>query len=94
MNLGIAYHERGTQQGYEAAEAEYIEALPLASASGEVDLLGDVLFNLAQLLYFSMGDSRNARQEAASAAEAYGRAGSAKEAWARELMDEIDRTNR
>jgi tetratricopeptide (TPR) repeat protein len=93
MNLGIAYQERGTKQGYEAAEAEYREALPLAYGWDEPDLIGDVLLNLAQLLYYYMGDYRNAWQEAASAAEAYRRAGSAKESWARELMDEIDRAN-
>jgi tetratricopeptide (TPR) repeat protein len=93
MNLGIAYEERKTQQGYEAAEAEYREALPLASASGEAKLLGDVLFQHAQLLYYYKGDYRKAREEAVSAAEAYRRAGSANESWARELVDEIDRAS-
>ncbi len=90
MNLGIAYQEQRTQQGYEAAEAEYREVLPLASASGEPELLGDVLFNLAQLLHYCMGNRQDAREEAVSAAEAYGRAGSTKESWVQELIDEID----
>ena len=90
MNLGIAYQSRGTPQGYEAAEAAYREALPSAQDWDEPDLLGDVLFNLAQLLYFYMGRYRDARAEAVTAAEAYRRAGSAKELWARELISEID----
>jgi hypothetical protein len=60
MNIGITYQERGTEQGYEAAEAEYRGALPPASASGEAELLGDVLFNLAQLLFYLMACPRDA----------------------------------
>lgn len=90
MNLGIASQSRGTQHGYEAAETEYREALPLAQEWDEPDLLGDVLFNLAQLLYYYMGNLQDAREEAVSAAEAYERAGSAKEDWARDLITEID----
>ena len=56
----------------------------------ELELLGDVLFNLAQLLYYCMGNRQDAREEAISAAEAYSSAGSAKESWARELIGEID----
>ncbi len=94
MNLGIAYQSRETQQGYEAAETEYREALPLASDSGETDLLGDVLFNLAQLHYYYMGNSTDALEEAAAAAEAYADAGDTKkESWARELIDKA-RTDR
>jgi tetratricopeptide (TPR) repeat protein len=94
MNIGIAHQERGTQQGYEAAESEYRQAVTLASDSGEPDVLGDVLFNLAQLLYYHMDDYRSIRVEATSAAEAYRRAGSAKEFWVREMLDEIDRGGR
>ncbi|MBA4115216.1 MAG: hypothetical protein H0X71_02010 [Rubrobacter sp.] len=90
MNLGIAYQERRTLEGFEAADAQYREALPLASTSGEPELLGDVLFNLAQLLFYYMGNNRDAREAAVSAAEAYERAGSAKEPLAREVIDEID----
>jgi hypothetical protein len=90
MNIGITYQERGTEQGYEAAEAEYRGALPPASASGEAELLGDVLFNLAQLLFYLMACPRDARTEAASAAEAYGSVGSTKESWAQQLISEID----
>ena len=86
MNLGLAYQSRGTRQGYEAAETAYREALPLARNWNEPD----VLFNLAQLLYFYVGRYRDARAEAVSAAEAYGRAGSAKESWVRDLISEID----
>ena len=91
MNLGIAYQSRETQQGYEAAETEYRDALPLASASGEPELLGDMLFNLAQLLYYYVGNRRVAREEATEATEAYASAGSIKESWVRELLDEIDK---
>lgn len=90
MNIGIAYQEQGMEQGYEAAEAEYRDALSLAAASGETELLGEVLFNLAQLLFYLMARPRDARTEAASAVEAYGSAGSAKESWARDLINEID----
>jgi len=90
MNLGIAYQSRGTLQGHEAAETAYREALPLAQNWDEPDLLGDVLFNLAQLLYFYVGRYRDARAEAITATEAYGRAGSSKESWARDLISEID----
>ena len=43
-----------------------------------------------ELLYYDMDDCQGAREEAASAAAAYGRAASTKESWARELMNEID----
>jgi tetratricopeptide (TPR) repeat protein len=89
MNLGIVYQSRGTWQGYEAAEAAYREALPLAQNWDEPDLLGDVLLNLARLL-FHVGRYRDSRTEAVTAAEAYGRAGSAKQSWARDLISEID----
>jgi tetratricopeptide (TPR) repeat protein len=90
MNIGICYQDLGTDQAYEAAEAEYLEALPLAVAWGEPELLGDVLFNLAQLLFYFMGRPREARTRAVSAAEAYGRAGSAKETLAWDLISKID----
>ena len=90
MNLGIAHQNYGTRQGNETAEVEYREAVTLASGWDEPDLLGDVLFNLAQFLFHLAGRPRDARTEAVSAAEAYGRAGSAKESWARDLISEID----
>jgi tetratricopeptide (TPR) repeat protein len=94
MNLGIVNQERGTEQGYKAADAEYGEALALASASDETSLPGDVLYDLAQHHYYRVGDYRHAREEAASAAEAYRLAGSTeKDSCARQLMDEIDRAN-
>lgn len=43
-----------------------------------------------ELLYYDMGDRQGAREEAVSAAAACGRAGSTKESWVRELMNEID----
>lgn len=92
MNLGIAYQSRETRQGYETAEAAYREALPLARNWDEPDLLGDVLFTLARLLFQLMGRPRDARTEAVAATEAYGHAGSAKESWARDLISEIDDT--
>lgn len=90
MNLGLCYQDRRTQQGYEAAETEYREALRLAQEWDEPDLIGDVLFNLAQLLYYYMASLQEAREEAVSAAEAYGHAGSAKETWTLNLIDKID----
>lgn len=88
MNLGIAYQNRGTQQGFEAAEAEYREALPLAYSWDEPELTGDVLLNLARLLRHYKANDPGAREAAVSAAKAYGRAGNAiKESWARELID-------
>lgn len=90
MNLGLCYQDRSTQHGYEAAETEYREALPLAQEWEEPDLIGDVLFNLAQLLYYYIGNLQDAREEAVSAAEAYGHARSAKETWALDLIDKID----
>lgn len=90
MNLAIAHQNRGTRQGYVAAEDEYREAVTLASGWDEPGLLGDVLFNLAQFLCYLAGRPRDARAEAVTAAEAYRRAGSAKESWARDLIKEID----
>lgn len=90
MNLAIAHQNRGTRQWYEAAENMYREAATLVSGWDEPDLLGDVLFNLAQFLFYLTGRVGDARTEAVSAAEAYGRAGSAKESWARGLISEID----
>ena len=90
MNLGLCYQDRGTQHGYEAAEAKYREALLLAQEWDEPDLIGDVLFNLAQLLYYYVGSLQDAREEAVSAAEAYGHAGSAKETWVLDLITKID----
>ncbi len=90
MNLAIAHQNRRTRQWYEAAENRYREAATLASGWDEPDLLGDVLFNLAQFLFYLTGRVGDARTEAVSAAEAYGRAGSAKESWARGLISEID----
>ncbi len=90
MNLGLCYQDRGTQHGHEAAEIKYREALPLAKEWDEPDLIGDVLFNLAQLLYYYVGSLQDAREEAVSAAEAYGRAGSAKETWVMDLIGQID----
>lgn len=92
MHIGIAHQDRETPQGYQAAEAEYQEALSLADGWDEPDLLGDVAFNLAHLLFY-LGRSQGARQEAISAAEAYGRAGSTKESRARDLISEIDNAN-
>ena len=88
MNLGSVHQNREMQDGYEAAEAEYREALPLAL--GEPELLGDVRFNLAQLLFYHMAYPHDARMEAVSAAEAYMQSGSSKESWARDLIAEID----
>lgn len=88
MNLGIVHQNRETRKGCEAAEVEYREALPLAL--GEPELLGDVRFNLAQLLFYLMARPRDALTEAGSATEAYGRSGSEKESWARDLVAEID----
>lgn len=90
MNLGLCYQDSRTQQGYEAAETKYREALPLAQEWDEPDLIGDVLFNLAQLLYYYMDSPQDAREEAVSAAEAYGRAASAKETWVLDLIGKID----
>ena len=90
MNLAIAQQNRGTRQGNEAAEGEYREAVTLASGWDESDLLGDVLFNLAQFFFYLAGRPRDARAGAVTAAEAYRRAGSAKESWARDLISEID----
>lgn len=92
MNIGITHQDRETREGYQAAEAEYREALPLARSWDEPDLLGDVAFNLAHLLFY-LGRPRDARTEAISAAEAYGRAGSAKESWARDLISKIANAN-
>lgn len=90
MNLGLCYQDSRTQHGYEAAETEYREALPLAHEWGELDLIGDVLFNLAQLLYYYVGSLQDAREEAGSAAEAYKSAGSVKETWVLDLIGQID----
>ena len=61
MNLGIAHQNYGTRQGNETAEVEYREAVTLASGWDEPDLLGDVLFNLAQFLFHLAGRPRDAR---------------------------------
>jgi tetratricopeptide (TPR) repeat protein len=90
MNIGIVYQNRETWQWYEAAEANYREVVPQATDWDEPELLGDVLFNLAQLLFYLMSRHQDARAEAVSAACAYGRAGSPKESWARDLVSEID----
>ena len=54
------YPCRVPRQGYEAAEAVCREALPLAQNWDEPDLLDDVMFNLAQLLYFYIGRHQDA----------------------------------
>lgn len=90
MNLGIVYQNRETWQWYETAEAKYREAVPLATDWDEPELLGDVLFNLAQLLFRLMSRHQDARVEAVSAAEAYSRAASPKETWTWDLVSEID----
>lgn len=93
MNIGIAHQDQGTWQEYVAAEAEYREALPLARSWSDPDLLGDVLFNLAQLFFYYMDRPRDAQTEAVSAAEAYRHAGSAKQSLARDLISKIDNAN-
>lgn len=93
MHLGIVHRYTGKRGGTEAAETEFREALPLAASSEDGDKLGDVLMNLALLLYQDIGDARGARQAAEDAAEAYANVQSEKEAWARELVKEIDRAN-
>ena len=57
---GSVYPCRVPRQGYEAAEAVCREALPLAQNWDEPDLLDDVMFNLAQLLYFYIGRHQDA----------------------------------
>lgn len=89
MHLGIVHRFRGTEEGTEAAEREFREALPLAASSEEPDKLGDVLINLAILLRDDKGDVRGARGVAQQAAEAYSSVGSGKEAWARQFLEEI-----
>lgn len=93
MHLGIVYRYGGRQGDLEAAEDEFREALPLAASSEDGDKLGDVLMNLAYLLYQDSGDARGAREAAEEAAEAYANVQSGKEAGARELVEEIDNVN-
>jgi tetratricopeptide (TPR) repeat protein len=51
MHLGIVHRYRGDPGGTDAAETDFREALPLAASSKDGDKLGDVLLNLAWLLY-------------------------------------------
>lgn len=89
MHLGIVHRFRGTEEGTEAAEREFREALPLAASSEEPDKLGDVLINLAFLLRDDKDDVRGARGVARQAVEAYSSVGSEKEARARQFLGEI-----
>ena len=92
MHLGIVHRYRGEPGGTEAAETEFREALPLAVSSEDGDKLGDVLLNLAWLLYQDRRDFEEARRFAEDAAQAYGNVQSEKESWAKDLIGEIDGT--
>lgn len=93
MHLGIVYRYRGRQGDLEAAETQFREALPLAVSSEDGDKLGDMLMNLAYLLYQDSGDAQGAREAAEDAIKAYANVQSEKEAGARELVQYIDRAN-
>lgn len=93
MHLGIVHRYRGEPGGTEAAETEFREALPLAASAEDGDKLGDVLLNLAFLLYEDRHDFEEARRFAEDAARAYANAQSEKESRARDLIDEIDNTD-
>jgi tetratricopeptide (TPR) repeat protein len=88
MNLGNVSRDRGTEEGFEAAEAYYREALLTASKGDNPEVLGDASFNLAQLLR-EKGDERGARAAAEGATQAYADAKSSKESWARDLLNSI-----
>jgi tetratricopeptide (TPR) repeat protein len=91
MHIGIVHRDRGTKQGFEAAEKEFREALPLASSSEDQDKLGDDVFiNLALLLGYDKGDEQGAREAAELAVKAYASVGSGKEAQARQILTELD----
>lgn len=91
MHLGIVHRYRKTEEGIASAEAEFREALPLATRSKDGDKLGDVLLNLALLLWNDKGDAQGAQATAKDAAEAYANVQSEKESWARGLLEEIGR---
>ncbi len=93
MHLGIVHRYRDEPGGTEAAETEFREALPLAASSEDGDKLGDVLLNLAWLLYEDRRDLEGARRFAEDAARAYANVRSEKEPQAKALIDEIDDTN-
>lgn len=90
MHLGIVHRCRGEPGGTEAAETEFREALPLAVSSEDGDKLGDVMLNLAYLLYQDRDDLGGARRFAQDATQAYANVQSEKESQARNLIDEID----
>ncbi|MGB3633493.1 MAG: NB-ARC domain-containing protein, partial [Rubrobacteraceae bacterium] len=90
MHLGIVHRYRGEPGGTEAAETEFQEALPLAASSKDGDKLGDVLLNLAWLLYEDRRDLEGARRFAEGAAQAYANVQSEKKSWAKDLIREID----
>lgn len=92
MHLGIVHRYRGEPGGTETAETEFREALPLAASSEDGDKLGDVLMNLAWLLYEDRRDFEGARRFAEDAAEAYANVQSEKESWAKDLISEINDT--
>ena len=94
MHLGIVHRDRETEEGFDAAEKEFREALPLASSSKEPNKLGDVLMNLALLLRDDKGDERGAREAAEQAVEAYASVDSEKKAWARQFLEELDGDHR
>lgn len=93
MHLGIVHRYRGEPGGTEAAETEFREALPLAASSEDGDKLGDVLLNLAWLLYEDRRDFERARRFAEDAAQAYANVQSEKESQAKALINEIDNTD-
>jgi len=93
MHLGIVYRYRGEPGGPDAAETEFREALPLAASSKDGDKLGDVLLNLAWLLYEDRRDFEGAWRFAKDAAHAYANVQSEKESQARALIEEIDNTD-
>lgn len=90
MHLGIVHRYRGDPGGTDAAETDFREALPLAASSKDGDKLGDVLLNLAWLLYQDRRDFEGARRFAEDAGQAYANVQSEKESWAKDLMSEID----
>jgi tetratricopeptide (TPR) repeat protein len=93
MHLGIVHRYRGEPGGTEAAETEFREALPLAASSRDGDKLGDVLLNLAWLLYEDRHDFEGARRFAEDAAQAYANVQSEKESQARALVEAINDTD-
>lgn len=94
MHLGIILRYQGTEEGVEAAETEFREALPLAASSEDAELVGDILLNLAYLLHQDKGDGLEARKAAEAAADAYANVQSEKEAQARALIAAIDSSKR